>query len=146
MAHGFGRGSQCSISLFTSKAYDRVSINALLSKLSLIGFNNSALEWFLQLSPTKGTMCSTEWCVIQMAYSKVRNTPGNSSWTSVVSHFHTETTYLSPLAISVPSLPMTQVYILLANQLRQAVSLSALTLMQQQLGRTDGECYSAVPL
>ena len=41
-----------------------------------------------QLSPTKGTMCSTEWCVIQMANSKVRNTPGNSSWTSVVSHFH----------------------------------------------------------
>ena len=26
--------------------YDRVSINALLSKLSLIGFNYSALEWF----------------------------------------------------------------------------------------------------
>ena len=25
---------------------DRVSINALLSKLSLIGFNYSALEWF----------------------------------------------------------------------------------------------------
>ena len=41
-----------------------------------------------QLSPTNGTMCSTEWCVIQMANSKVRNTPGNSSWTSVVSHFH----------------------------------------------------------
>ena len=41
-----------------------------------------------QLSPTKGTMCSTEWSVIQMANSKVRNTPGNSSWTSVVSHFH----------------------------------------------------------
>ena len=33
-----------------------------------------------QLSPTKGTRCSTEWCV--------RNTPGKSSWTSVVSHFH----------------------------------------------------------
>ena len=33
-------------------------------------------------------MCSTEWCVIQMANSKVRNTrPRNSSWTSVVSHF-----------------------------------------------------------
>ena len=29
-----------------SKAYDRVSINTLLSKLSLIGFNYSALEWF----------------------------------------------------------------------------------------------------
>ena len=54
-----------------------------------------------------------------------------------------KTTYLSPLATSVPSLPMTQLYILLANRLRQAVPLSALTLMQQQLGRTDGECYSA---
>ena len=38
---------------------------------------------------------------------------------------------------------MTQVYILLANRLRQAVPISALTLMQQQLGRTAGECYSA---
>ena len=35
-----------SVFLDLSKAYDRVSINALLSKLSLIGFNNSALEWF----------------------------------------------------------------------------------------------------
>ena len=41
-----------------------------------------------QLSPTKRTMRSTEWCAIQMANSKVRNTPRNSSWTSVVSHFH----------------------------------------------------------
>ena len=49
-----------------------------------------------QLSPTKGTMCSTEWCVIQMANSKVRNTPGNSSWTSIVSHFHKRPTSVHP--------------------------------------------------
>ena len=41
-----------------------------------------------QLYPTKGKICSTERCVIQMANSKVRNTPGNSSWTSVVSYSH----------------------------------------------------------
>ena len=35
-----------SVFLDLSKAYDRISINALLSKLSLIGFNYSALEWF----------------------------------------------------------------------------------------------------
>ena len=35
-----------SVFLDLSKAYDRVSIDALLSKLSLIGFNYSALEWF----------------------------------------------------------------------------------------------------
>ena len=35
-----------SVFLDLSKAYDRVSINALLSKLSLIGFNYCALEWF----------------------------------------------------------------------------------------------------
>ena len=35
-----------SVFLDLSKAYDRVSINALLSKLSLLGFNYSALEWF----------------------------------------------------------------------------------------------------
>ena len=64
-------------------------------------------------------------------------TPGNSSWTSDVSHFH-KRPYLSSLATSVPSLPMTQVYILLARRLRQAVPLSALTLMQQELGRTGG--------
>ena len=42
-------GANCnvqSVFLDLSKAYDRVSINALLSKLSLIGFNYSALEWF----------------------------------------------------------------------------------------------------
>ena len=41
-----------------------------------------------QLSPTKGTMCSTARCIIQMANSKVMNIPGNSFWTSVVSYFH----------------------------------------------------------
>ena len=35
-----------SVFLDLSKAYDRISINALLSKLSLIGFNYSVLEWF----------------------------------------------------------------------------------------------------
>ena len=35
-----------SVFLDLSKAYDRTSINALLSKLALIGFNLSALEWF----------------------------------------------------------------------------------------------------
>ena len=35
-----------SVFLNLSKAYDHVSINALLSKLSLIGFNYRALEWF----------------------------------------------------------------------------------------------------
>ena len=34
----------------------------------------------------------TEWCVIQIENSKVRNIPGNSSWTSVVSHFHKQPT------------------------------------------------------
>ena len=39
-----------SVFLDLSKAYDGVSINALLSKLSLIGFNYCALEWFANFS------------------------------------------------------------------------------------------------
>ena len=35
-----------SVFLDLSTAYDRISINALLSKLFLIGFNYSSLEWF----------------------------------------------------------------------------------------------------
>ena len=47
MAHGFGRGSQCSQSVFLdlSKAYDRISINALLRKLSL-SLSLSLSDWF----------------------------------------------------------------------------------------------------
>ena len=47
-----------SVFLDLSKAYDRVSISGLLSKLSSIGFDYPSLEWFANRSTAQTTMCT----------------------------------------------------------------------------------------
>ena len=47
-----------SVFLDLSKAYDRVSISGLLSKLSLNGFDYPSLEWFANFLTAQTAMCT----------------------------------------------------------------------------------------
>ena len=65
-----------SVFLDLSKAYDRVSISGLLSKLSLIGFDYPSLEWSLSTAQT--AMCTLAEHYIYLPDPTVRNTSGHS--------------------------------------------------------------------
>ena len=72
-----------SVFLDLSKAYDRVSISGLLSKLSLIGFTTLPLSGLLTvLSTAQTAMCKLAEHSIYLPDPTVRNTPGHSSRTS----------------------------------------------------------------
>ena len=86
--HGAKKSKMTKYSNQRTPALSKLSPSLSLS-LSLIGFNNSALAG--NGSPTfsnQGNNVFNGSVHHQMPNSKVRNTPGNSSWTSVVSYFH----------------------------------------------------------
>ena len=77
-----------SVFLDLSKAYDRVSIPGLLSKLSLIGFSSSATGMVRQLPHAQRTMCSFGRHNICTTDPKVRDTTGHGPWTSALPDFY----------------------------------------------------------
>ena len=77
-----------SVFLDLSKAYDRVSIPGLLSKLSLIGFSSSTTEWFASF------LTHREQCVLLDGATSAPLTPksgipqGHGPWTSALPNFY----------------------------------------------------------
>ena len=119
-----------------SKAYDRVSITGLLSKLSLLGFNYSALEWFANFLQKR------EQCVHLSDATSVLQKPESGTPQGTVLEpvlFLTFPSRSHPTANAL-SLRMIQLYTPWTSQLYQAASISAPTLTQQVLGLTGGAC------
>ena len=132
-----------SVFLDLSKAYDRVSIPGLLSKLSLIGFSSSATEWFASF------LTHREQCVLLDGTTSAPLTPKSGIPQGTVldqcSSWFLLTIFPSPPRANVRSLLMIQHCTLLISPTYQAVHVLVLISTQQPHGLKDGACSLAPP-